>query len=148
MGQKVNPVGLRLGIVKGWDSAWFGGKDFSAKIVEDHKINQIVATKFLKKYQCEIDIAENGLEAVKLIEAKTDYDLILMDLEMPVMNGYEAAIAIREIEKDSTQTPIVALSANALLDVSKKVQEAGMNGYISKPFEAGHFYAQIADNIR
>lgn len=117
-------------------------------IVEDHKINQIVATKFLKKYQCEIDIAENGLEAVKIMEESPQYDLILMDLEMPLMNGYEAALAIRELEKDKSQTPIVALSANALLDVSKKVQEAGMNGYISKPFEAKHFYAQIADNIR
>jgi len=117
-------------------------------IVEDHKINQIVATKFLKKYQCEIDIAENGEEAVKIVTENDDYDLILMDLEMPVMNGYEAAIAIRNLEKGMDQTPIVALSANALLDVSKKVQEAGMNGYISKPFEAKHFYAQIADNIR
>ncbi|MEL7148495.1 MAG: ATP-binding protein, partial [Bacteroidota bacterium] len=117
-------------------------------IVEDHKINQIVATKFLKKYQCEIDIAENGQEAVKIMEESPCYDLILMDLEMPVMNGYEAALAIRKIETGKPQTPIVALSANALLDVSKKVQEAGMNGYISKPFEAAHFYAQIADNIR
>lgn len=117
-------------------------------IVEDHKINQIVASKFLKKYECNIDIAENGEEAVKIIKAHNKkYDLILMDLEMPVMNGYEAAIEIRKIENKSEQTPIVALSANALLDVSKKVQEAGMNGYISKPFEAKHFYAQIADNI-
>lgn len=118
-------------------------------IVEDHKINQIVASKFLRKYECLIDIAENGEEAVKMIESNSNkYDLILMDLEMPVMNGYDAAIAIRKIENNTEQTPIVALSANALLDVSKKVQEAGMNGYISKPFDAKHFYAQIADNIK
>ncbi|MGB3466442.1 MAG: response regulator [Cyclobacteriaceae bacterium] len=118
-------------------------------IVEDHKINQIVASKFLKKYQCTIDIAENGEEAVNLIESgQSEYDLILMDLEMPKMNGYDAAIAIRKLEEGSEETPIVALSANALLDVSKKVLEAGMNGYISKPFEAQHFYAQIADNIK
>lgn len=118
-------------------------------IVEDHKINQIVASKFLKKYECNIDIAENGEEAVNIIRDQSKkYDLILMDLEMPVMNGYEAAIEIRKIENKTEQTPIVALSANALLDVSKKVQEAGMNGYISKPFEAQHFYAQIADNIK
>ena len=118
-------------------------------IVEDHKINQIVATKFLRKYKCQIDIAENGEEAVQIIEQDVNkYDLILMDLEMPVMNGYDAAIAIRKINNGADQTPIVALSANALLDVSKKVQEAGMNGYISKPFDAKHFYAQIADNIK
>ena len=108
-----------------------------------------MASKFLKKYECNIDIAENGEEAVKLIrDQNKKYDLILMDLEMPIMNGYEAAVEIRKIENKSEQTPIVALSANALLDVSKKVQEAGMNGYISKPFEAKHFYAQIADNIK
>ncbi len=119
-------------------------------IVEDHKINQIVASKFLKKYKCVVEIAENGEIAVnKVKENENEYDLILMDLEMPVLDGYEAAIAIRNHEKDTEfYTPIVALSANALMDVSKKVQDAGMNGYISKPFDSQHFYAQIADNIK
>lgn len=84
------------------------------------------------------EVAKNGEEAVeKFLASKTgDYDLILMDIMMPVMNGYEATIKIRESDHPASKTiPIIAQTANAFQEDIKKVKEVGMNAHISKPID-------------
>lgn len=105
-------------------------------VVEDNLTNQIVATKMLRKLGCRADVAGNGKDAVGLFE-KSRYDLILMDCQMPVMDGFEATKRIRKIEESSSgmvRTPIIALTANALLGDRNTCLDAGMDDYISKPF--------------
>lgn len=100
-------------------------------LVEDNEINRIVAAQNLKNYGLSVDIAQNGLEAVEMASAKK-YDIIFMDLQMPVMDGYESA---RQIRKFDPLTPIIALSA-AVMELDKVLAyEAGMNEHLAKPIE-------------
>ncbi len=112
--------------------------DFTKKhrvlIVEDNEINKIIAEKFLTKWGIEVEHAENGQIAVEMHQ-NGNFDLILMDLEMPVMSGYEATIAIRkmsDIKKNSI--PIIALTASAMMDIQNRIYSLGMNDFILKPF--------------
>ncbi|TKB06454.1 response regulator [Desulforhopalus sp. IMCC35007] len=105
-------------------------------VVEDNSTNQLVAIKMLRKLGCEAQVVGNGQEAVDAF-GKSQYDLILMDCQMPVMDGFQATKRIREIESGSPEkgrTPIVALTANALLGDRETCVEVGMDDYISKPF--------------
>ncbi len=104
-------------------------------LVEDNKMNQTVASKMLEKLGHDVMIAENGLEAVTLFKNESDkIDIILMDIQMPVMGGVEATKKIRGLEKsDTARTPIIALTANAMIGDKERFLEAGMDGYISKP---------------
>ena len=81
-----------------------------------------------------IDIAENGLVAIEQVK-KNQYDIIFMDCQMPVMDGYSAAKAIRKLNDSAAKVPIIALTANAMEGEEQKCLDAGMNSYISKPFE-------------
>jgi len=102
-------------------------------LVEDNLVNQEVAISMLAKKGHTVVIANNGEEAVALYR-KDAYDFILMDVQMPVMNGYEATENIREIEKNNGQhTPIIGLAANAMKGDREKCIEAGMDDYLSKP---------------
>ncbi|PKP51190.1 MAG: hypothetical protein CVT92_13370 [Bacteroidetes bacterium HGW-Bacteroidetes-1] len=104
-------------------------------LVEDNIINQKVSMFSLRNQGFEVDVAENGKIAVEKFE-KNKYDLILMDIQMPVMDGITATEQIRKIETQRNSRPvfIVALSANSLGNDRKKCVEAGINGFISKPF--------------
>ncbi|PKM95237.1 MAG: hypothetical protein CVU84_06025 [Firmicutes bacterium HGW-Firmicutes-1] len=102
-------------------------------LVEDNEINQELARAILEENGININIADNGSMALEMVK-KEKYDLILMDLQMPVMDGYEAARKIRSLD-DYKEIPIIAMSAHALIGIKEKVYEAGMNDYISKPFE-------------
>ncbi len=105
-------------------------------IVEDNLVNQAVVVGMLELFGCETETADNGREAVSLVES-VNYDLIFMDVHMPKMDGYEATRVIRGIEQsgDSPRAvPIVALTANAMEGDEEKCLEAGMDGYLSKPF--------------
>lgn len=107
-------------------------------LVEDNELNIEVALMLLEDAGVKADVAKNGKEAVEkfLASKEGDYDLILMDVMMPVMNGYEATIKIRESEHPVAKTiPIVAQTANAFQEDIKKVKEVGMNAHISKPIE-------------
>ena len=78
---------------------------------------------------------------------KNDYDIVLMDLQMPHMDGYEAAAAIRSLPGDKfKQIPIIALTASAMLDIKHKAFAAGMNDYVSKPFQPEELYTKIVSN--
>lgn len=107
-----------------------------ALVVEDNNVNQRVAVALLKRLGFEADAAINGEEALQLVQTNhSGYDVILMDCQMPLMDGYEATRCIREWEKSNGQggTPIIALTADALPGTESTCREAGMNDYLSKP---------------
>ncbi len=104
-------------------------------LVEDNKINQFVARKMLQQFAKEITIAENGKEAVDLF-LKNNFDLIFMDIQMPIMDGTEATKKIRELEKKSGgHTPIIALTANAMKGDRERFLACGVDEYLSKPLK-------------
>ncbi len=104
-------------------------------LVEDNLINQKIVVLSLKKMVKTIDIASNGKEALDKF-GTSKYDIILMDIQMPIMNGIVSTKKIREIEASTTShTPIIAITANALLGDKEECIEAGMDDYISKPFQ-------------
>ncbi|MEM8896135.1 MAG: response regulator, partial [Bacteroidota bacterium] len=110
-------------------------------LVEDNEVNVLVAKKFLTKWQAKVHTVENGQEAVDEITTGGDkYDLILMDLQMPIMDGYTAS---REIRKVGYERPIIALTASALMEVEEKVKNAGMDDYVTKPFNPNDLLSKI-----
>lgn len=114
-------------------------------LAEDNQINVLLARQFLKQWDVECDIAENGVLAVQLAQTN-DYDLILMDLQMPDMDGYTATEEIRKLEPASKykKLPIIALTASAMLDNKDKAFVVGMDDYVSKPFNPDELYRKIA----
>jgi PAS domain S-box-containing protein len=102
-------------------------------VVEDNEMNQRYVLGLLQKWKIPFDIAANGSEALALVQKKA-YNLILMDLEMPIMDGYNATIAIRNTHNHNQRTPIVALTASALIDQKHKALGVGMNDFLTKPF--------------
>jgi signal transduction histidine kinase/DNA-binding response OmpR family regulator len=106
-------------------------------LVEDNAVNQEIVMLMLQKSGCIVNIANNGEEALKKL-AKDTYDLVLMDCMMPVMDGYEAAMRIRQMQKNRTLPafPIIALTANAIEGDREKCLASGMDDYIAKPFNA------------
>ncbi len=102
-------------------------------LAEDNIINQKVALAVLKKLNLTVDIAKDGIEAVKMAQ-DTDYDLIFMDCQMPNMNGFEATENIRKLKMEQ-YIPIVALTANALIEDQEQCKKSGMDGFVSKPFK-------------
>jgi CheY-like chemotaxis protein/HPt (histidine-containing phosphotransfer) domain-containing protein len=109
-------------------------------LVEDNKVNQIVAEKFLNKWGVGVSIAENGQQAVEMVK-KQEFSLILMDLQMPVMDGYEATGIIRNM---GITTPILALTASVRLGQKKRAMDIGMNDFLIKPLTPGDLYHKIA----
>ena len=115
-----------------------GALEASVLVVEDNPVNQLVAEEMLAKIGCSADLVENGREALDAL-AEGSYDLILMDVQMPEMDGFVAAGKIREreaAEKASQRIPIVALTANAMEGDRTQCLAAGMDDYLSKPFTA------------
>ena len=106
-------------------------------VVEDNKTNQFIAKSLLEQAQHQVFITENGLEGLNYFkEHKHEIDLILMDLHMPVMDGYEATKLIREMDQNIT---IIAMTADAITGVEKQCMDAGITSYISKPFDPDDF---------
>ena len=101
-------------------------------LVEDHNINQVYVTSILEDVGMHIDIAQNGLEAISALK-ENEYDIVLMDIQMPVMGGVEATRIIRN--ELNSKIPIIALTANAIKGDSDRYIAAGLNDYISKPFK-------------
>ncbi|MDX1585608.1 MAG: ATP-binding protein [Balneolaceae bacterium] len=104
-------------------------------LVEDNAINQKVMKRFLHKWEMEVEVANNGEEALDKIK-NSFYHLVLMDLQMPVMDGYQASQAIRKMDDPRKRdVPIIALTAAALQEVKEKVFACGMNDFVTKPFD-------------
>ena len=104
-------------------------------LVDDNDLNLVVAKDLLKPLQMQIDTAENGMQAVDLVQ-RNHYDLVLMDHMMPVMDGIVATKTIRELPDEKyKKLPIIALTANAMVDARKEFLNAGMNGFVAKPID-------------
>lgn len=125
-------------------------KDFLQHInillVEDNELNQLLAIKIFEKYDKKIDIADNGRIAIEKIE-KNNYDVILMDIQMPEMDGIELTQYIRANFGAKANVPIIALTAHATPKEEKRCLEIGMNDYLSKPFNFNELLEKIHSNI-
>lgn len=114
-------------------------------LVEDNLLNQKVVTFNLRKHNFNVTAVVNGNEALEIAKNKK-FDLILMDIMLPEMDGYEITIEIRKFEKENNEknpVPIIALTANALDNDRNKCYEAGMNEYLSKPFTSEELISAI-----
>jgi CheY-like chemotaxis protein len=120
------------------------GRELRILAAEDNTINQLVLKTLLEQFGLRPEIVETGLEAVEAWE-RSDWDLILMDVQMPVMDGPTATrkIRARELELGRTRTPIVALTANAMSHQVEEYSSAGMDGFVAKPIEISKLYAVI-----
>ena len=113
-------------------------------IAEDNQINVILAKQYMKLWDVECDVAENGEIAYTLVQTN-DYDMVLMDLQMPEMDGYQTTVAIRQLPGEKFRNlPIIALTASAMLDIKDHAFVVGMNDYISKPFNPDELHRKIA----
>jgi len=120
-------------------------------LCEDHPLNQEIAKALLAEKGMLVEIADNGQRGVELFSKSNInfYDIILMDLRMPVMDGYEATACIRALARpDAKAVPIIAMTADAFHDDVKKCLKAGMNGHIAKPINPVTMYRMISDSIR
>lgn len=121
----------------------FGNRSITVLLAEDNKVNQMLIAKSFEKKKIKVDIAGNGKEALYMMDQKS-YDLILMDIQMPVMDGYEATRAIREKEADTkNHIPIIALTANATEADRDICIRTGMDDYLTKPIKSKKLYECI-----
>jgi len=115
-------------------------------LAEDTPVNQVVIATMLRKEGHRVDIVGNGQEAVEAVRT-VPYDIVLMDLQMPQMDGLEAARAIRQLQGDGQQVTILALTANAVDGMPETCRAAGMNGYLSKPLRKAELLAALAQAV-
>ncbi len=112
-------------------------------LVEDDKLNQIVAQHILEEeLGATIDIANNGRIALEMVQTN-QYDMVIMDIQMPEMDGYTATGEIRKLPAGAGKVPIIALTAHAFKEEEKKCKDAGMNGFISKPIKVEELKKQL-----
>jgi CheY-like chemotaxis protein/two-component sensor histidine kinase len=120
-------------------------------VVEDNELNAEISQSILEEAHFSVDLVYDGAQAVQRMKesAPGTYDLILMDIMMPVMDGLEATKAIRAMEREDLKTiPIIAMSANVFDDDMKKSVECGMNGHLSKPVEVGKMYSLLTQILK
>lgn len=125
-------------------------KGLKVLLVDDNEINIVVASKLLNKKGCIVRVAENGMKAVEMFASSRAgyFDIILMDLRMPVLDGLEATRRIREMNRDDAASiPIIAMTADAFADDRNKTKEAGMNDHVAKPIETTTLYDIISKYI-
>ena len=119
-------------------------------LVEDNELNSEIAVEILNAYGFKVDTAENGAEAVEKVKNSTrgNYDLVLMDVQMPVMNGYEATKRIRALDDPALAgITILAMTANAFDEDRKKALEYGMDGFLSKPIVIEELIGTLRNNL-
>ena len=117
-------------------------------VMEDNPMNKLVVRQVLEKWQCDFEIYENGKLGLEAFE-NSEFDLVLMDLQMPVMDGFEATSKIRQVEAGSqSRIPILALTANAFPETKAKVLSSGMDDFITKPFNLAELYQKLDKFLR
>ncbi|MEO9872645.1 response regulator [Ekhidna sp.] len=117
----------------------------SVLLVEDNSMNVLIAKRLLEKWGIKVDLAGNGQEAVELMHEKgNEFDLILMDLQMPIMDGYQATKTLRGL---GYNLPIIAVTASALYDKSKKKKDSGLSDIVTKPFNPDDLYSAIFEQL-
>jgi CheY-like chemotaxis protein/anti-sigma regulatory factor (Ser/Thr protein kinase) len=114
-------------------------------LVEDNNINVMLASRLLKMWGAQFDIAENGLEALDLLKSK-DFDLVLLDIQMPIMNGFELIEKIRSksIRPEISELPVIALTADAFDETRLRASELGFSDFITKPIKSGDLYQKMS----
>jgi CheY-like chemotaxis protein len=112
-------------------------------LAEDSPVNQKVASKMLQKAGHTVTVVETGVEVVAAFSREA-FDVVLMDVQMPEMDGFEATQVIRTQEDGQRHIPIIALTAHAMQGDRERCLEAGMDGYVAKPFRAAELYAALA----
>jgi CheY-like chemotaxis protein len=118
----------------------FSGLNIDVLLVEDNKANQMLVKRLLEKKEMKVEVAGNGIEALRMLEEKA-FDLIFMDIQMPEMDGYEATTAIRKNESiTGKHTPIIALTANAAEDDKNACLKVGMDDFLTKPIRSENLY--------
>lgn len=117
---------------------------FQVLLAEDTEMNRMLVRILLTRMGFEVDEAENGQQAVEAL-ARKRYDLVLMDCMMPVMDGYEATriLRAREAEAGQERVPVIALTASAIAGDRERCRQAGMDDYLSKPFQVDDFRAIV-----
>ena len=115
-------------------------------LVEDNEINQQVAQEIIESAGLIVSVANNGEEGVRAVQEK-DYDIVLMDIQMPVMNGYEATAAIRS-DPRFKDLPVIAMTAHAMAGDEEKSLKAGMNGHVAKPIDPDQLFATLQKWIK
>jgi len=121
------------------------GLNIKVLVVDDNQINRMLVNKVLTRWGTTVDFAENGQEAVDKIETNQNYDVVLMDIHMPVMGGLEATQIIRtKPEAYFQKLPIIALTASMLSTEITQMTEAGMNDFILKPFEPKSLFDKLS----
>jgi signal transduction histidine kinase/CheY-like chemotaxis protein len=133
---KINPVSIYTAVNSSLES-------LSILIAEDNPVNALLLVKLLSKWNIKAIVTNNGREAVDKLLSNT-FDVVLMDLHMPVMDGYQATLAIRSLnEPAKALVPIIALTASVSHNIHDKIKEAGMNDYLSKPFQPASLYEKL-----
>jgi len=118
-------------------------------LVEDYKANILVATALLEEFGYQYTVANNGQEALHFVKGGNRYDLILMDVQMPGIDGFEATHFIREWEKENGgHTPIIGMTAHALAGDRERCLSAGMDDYIAKPFHPDEFRVKLERRLK
>lgn len=125
-----------------------GAKDISGKrllLVEDNELNAEIAITILEDHGLKVDLAEDGERCMAILSEKPElyYDGILMDIQMPKMNGYETTVAIRNSDSKNAKLPIIAMTANAFEEDREKAMRVGMNGYIAKPINIEKMFSTL-----
>ncbi|MBL4677874.1 MAG: response regulator [Mucilaginibacter sp.] len=114
-------------------------------VVDDNQINRLLINKVLKKWGANADFAENGQEAIDKLEEHKNFDVVLMDIHMPIMGGLEATGVIRaKTDTYFHNLPIIALTASMLSNQMGQIETAGMNDYILKPFDPATLHEKLS----
>jgi len=129
------------------DKTWKSKSFKSARIlvIDDNIYNQIIISELLARLEFEVEVAMNGAEAIKMIN-DTKYDLVFMDVQMPIMNGYETTKLIRK-DFPEDELPIIGMSANVMEEDQSRAKLCGMNSYLTKPIEVYSFYDEVAKHL-
>ena len=122
-------------------------KGIKVLLAEDNELNAEIAMELLRENGVEAERVEDGVECVKLLQRKPEgyYDLILMDIQMPNMDGYNATQVIRKLDGPRGQIPVIAMTANAFEEDRQKAFEAGMNAHIAKPVDMRVLFSTMAE---